>query len=273
MVDEKPVPRQDARALAWFARLIEEYRKRARSEDAPVRRLVHVSQRLGRPTQFAHLWMRSWPDTEFHFVVAMHWPSLSDGVTYSWGPFEPKDLQRVLEELYAEPWFQWPVKLKRRGPVFSVRDPTSRGRLSDHLARQIGSIFDTLRVHLMNPSREDSALYLQGWDANHGSVVFHGYLLQRNPADFVDQFFREARGNRERRRHYLREVRQTIPTPPVPYVEPPPSGYASRLYPPCNIGKHPASTMAELLWGPFTSGSPGTRIVEVKTPLGAAFAT
>lgn len=272
MAQPVPLPRNDPRAVAWFTALATAYRKRARQVPKVVLNRVHASQRLGTKTQFAHIWLKLHPPLDCHLVVVTHFPDLPDKQIQSWGPIEPKDLDRTLNEFDAMDWYHRPVVKRRRGPVWDVPIPTQHGLLHESVDIHLRGLYDDIRIQHLNPrEREDGELYLQGIAHDFGVCRFHGNLFDRSPESTVDYYFREAAENLRRIREYKRE-RRNQPPPTYP-PEPPVSGYTAVLFPTRHIGKNPAKTISERFWGKHPWAAPGNIVFDRTYGGVRAFAT
>lgn len=261
MAQPPPLPRNDPLAVAWFQGLTAAYRKQARSVPKVVLQRVHASQRLGRKTQFAHIWLKLHPPLDCHLVVVTHFSDRPDKHVESWGPIEPKDLERTLAEFDAMEWYHRPVVKRRRGPVWDVPIATQHGLLHESIDIHVRGLYDDIRIQHLHPrEREDGELYLQEVAHEFGVCRFHGNLLGRNPEATVNYFFREAAENVRRIREYKRE-RRNQPPPTYP-PEPPTSGYTAVLFPIRHIGKNPAKTISERFWGKHPWAAPGNVVID-----------
>lgn len=264
------LPRNNPVAVAWLKGFCEAYRRKARSADKAVRRQVHRSQHLGRPTQFVHLWIRAYPPLDIHFLVAAHLPDWPDKEIHSWGPMDPAQLGAALQELDAQPWFHSRIPRRRDFGLVSFPDSTRRGELHDYIDPHLRGLHDHIHRQLFNPGRPDASFYFQGASADVSFTTFHGDLFAQSTKDIVAGFFREAAANLERVREFRREKKNRPPS--LPYQEPGPSGYTAVLYPARHIGKSPHRPLPDRLWKGFLAG-PGQIVFQAQVGGRRVFAT
>lgn len=256
-----PLPRNDPKALAWFQALADAYRRKAQSVPKVVLQRVHANQRFGRRTQFLHVWMKLHPPIDCHFVLAVHFPDLPDKLVESWGPIEPKDLARTLEEVDKVDWYHRPVKKKRRGPFVEVSVPTQHGLLHESVDIHLKGLYDEVRYRAFNPrDRDDRELYLHGIKGEGGAGRFNGDLFGRDPGSIVGYYFQEAAANVKRIRDHKRQRQAEGPVPY--YQEPPIDGHTAVLFPAHHIGKNPARTITERFWGKRAWSAPGNFVLD-----------
>jgi hypothetical protein len=262
IVDKKPLPCQDPRALSWLGGLVQAYRGRAARTPKSVMRYVHAAENLGPPTQIIHVWTQGYPTRDFHLLFFLHLPELPDGTVASWGPIRPDQLASVFAEFDAQPWMKTKVERKADRSGFRVMpNPLRENLVRDFIEPQLRSYHDLIRLHLFHPMPADFGLHISGDTGGVSHATYNGDLLAQNCTNLVELIFTQAAGNRESVLAYRRERRKNpVPTPGAPPAHTW-AGHYAYLYPAVYIGKTPERPIAERIWGIYTQG-PGLPVLE-----------